>query len=352
MEDDDRRSFSLISTVGVESIYTPAEQDTDEFEWVYPSDDSERSQGDLSSTCSTSVPPSIHELEYEHGRCYHSYMSGRYPLPNDEGEQFREKIEHALMLYLSDGKLFLSDICDSPQRIIDIGTGTVADLYPTASVIGTDLSPIQPNWMPLNAQMFVEDCEDPEWPNGAEFDLVHLRSVAGYLLDLDSMVNNAYEHLKCGGWIEFQEFDHSVLCDDGTMQQDDPLRVFFDTCAQGMRKYGCTSFGKLDIRSVLKHAGFNRIQVVRKKVPISPWARDERMKTIGKLMKARILESLDALAAKPLVALGMTPEQRQDMVNSALKSLGDGGIHRYMNYCFYFGQKDEMGSGLNSGAHL
>ena len=69
----------------------------------------------------------------------------------------------------------------------------MADLYPGASVVGTDLSPIQPESMPLNAQMFIVDCEDPEWTHGNNFDLVHLRGVAGFLLDLDAVVDNAHE---------------------------------------------------------------------------------------------------------------------------------------------------------------
>ncbi|KAL6358508.1 hypothetical protein LRP88_08693 [Fusarium phalaenopsidis] len=345
MEDDDTRSFSLISTVGIESAYTPTDQDTDEFELVYDEERSECSRWDLSSSCSTSLPPSIHGFEYEYGRRYHSYMSGRYPLPNDSGEQLREETEHALFLHLLSGKLFLSDIGSSPRKIIDIGTGTgtwaidVADLYPGASVVGTDLSPIQPESMPLNAQMFVEDCEDPEWTHGNNFDLVHLRGVAGFLLDLDAVVDNAHEHLRSGGWIEFQEFDHSVLCDDSTMKQDDPLRIFFDTCTEGMRKHGCIGFGKHDIKQSLKRAGFRRIQMETKRVPLSSWPGDKKSRTVGTLMQANISECLEAFAAKPLVALGMAPEQRHEMVSRARESLLDSSIRRYVNCHFYMGQK-------------
>jgi len=60
-------------------------------------------------------------------------------------------LHHAVMSLLLDGKLHLAPL-DAPQRILDIGTGTgiwaidVADEYPMAEVIGTDLSPIQPRW--------------------------------------------------------------------------------------------------------------------------------------------------------------------------------------------------------------
>ncbi|CAF3601218.1 unnamed protein product [Fusarium graminearum] len=201
MPDTDSHSFSLISEPGIETIYTPTEQDTDDYDFVFEDGRSECVQQDNGSSCCTSLAPSMLDYEHSNGRRYHAYLSGRYPLPNDKGERCRELAEHILMQHLLDGELFLSDIGDKPKKIIDIGTGTgawaidVADLYPGASVIGTDLSPTQPKSMPLNACMFVEDCEDPYWANGYDFDLVHFRGMAGFLLDLDAMVANAYEQL-------------------------------------------------------------------------------------------------------------------------------------------------------------
>ncbi|CAM1504356.1 Fc.00g019470.m01.CDS01 [Cosmosporella sp. VM-42] len=329
MYDNDQVSFSLVSTTGVESC-------------------------ELSSSGSTSVAPSIFDHEHEHGRRYHSYISGRYPLPNDIGEQHREDMTHALMVELADGKLFLSDIGDCPQKIIDVGTGTgtwaidVADLCPSASVFGTDLSPIQAKYLPTNVRMFVEDCEQQEWGHGSGFDLVHFRGVAGFLRDIDVVLATAYSHTKNGGWVEFQEFDPSILCDDGTMKDDDPVWMFSELCTQGIRRYGCVGFGKQNLRKSLQRAGFRRVQYVVKKVPISTWPRDKKMRAIGMFMKANMLESLEAFAAKPLVALGMSPEERKTLVDQVRKSLEDTGSHRYMNCCFCYGQKDELGSEAGS----
>jgi methylase of polypeptide subunit release factors len=47
---------------------------------------------------------------------------------------------------------------EKPHKILDVGTGTgiwaidAGDLFPSAEVIGVDLSPIQPNWMPVSRQ--------------------------------------------------------------------------------------------------------------------------------------------------------------------------------------------------------
>jgi ubiquinone/menaquinone biosynthesis C-methylase UbiE len=58
---------------------------------------------------------------------------------------------HHIYNMLLEGRLHVAPL-DKPQRILDIGTGTgiwaidIADQFPEAEVIGTDLSPIQPSW--------------------------------------------------------------------------------------------------------------------------------------------------------------------------------------------------------------
>lgn len=52
---------------------------------------------------------------------------------------------------------------NSPRKVLDIGTGTgtwaidMGDEFPEAEIIGTDLSPVQPDLVPPNVRFFVED---------------------------------------------------------------------------------------------------------------------------------------------------------------------------------------------------
>lgn len=54
-----------------------------------------------------------------------------------------------------------------PRKVLDIGTGTgtwaidMGDEFPEAEIIGTDLSPVQPDLVPPNVRFFVEDSSVP-----------------------------------------------------------------------------------------------------------------------------------------------------------------------------------------------
>ncbi|GKT93275.1 methyltransferase domain-containing protein [Colletotrichum tofieldiae] len=75
-------------------------------------------------TDSTSLNSSVYEHSFKNGRRYHKFRHGRYPIPNDETEQNREDMLHAMMLEVTDGRLYFAPIGDSPQKVIDLGTGT------------------------------------------------------------------------------------------------------------------------------------------------------------------------------------------------------------------------------------
>ena len=105
---------------------------------------------DDESVLSSSVTSSIRAYRQENGRTYHAYKEGSYLIPNDEVENDRLDFQHAMFLLTLGEKLHLAPIPKDVQNVLDIGTGTgiwaidFADEYPSARVIGTDLSPIQP----------------------------------------------------------------------------------------------------------------------------------------------------------------------------------------------------------------
>src|ERR1700743_1076748 len=103
-------------------------------------------------TDTTSLASFITNYRMENGRRYHAFNSTKYYQPNDEIAQEHIDLCHALCLRTFDNKSHLAPLGPNIQKALDVGTGTgiwaidFADEFPSAQVIGTDLSPIQPSW--------------------------------------------------------------------------------------------------------------------------------------------------------------------------------------------------------------
>lgn len=93
----------------------------------------------------------------------------------------------------------------NPQKILDLGTGTgiwaldIAEYehythilhldrypkltsnrkFPTAKVIGNDISAIQPNWVTPNVEFIIEDFENEWLYEKDSFDFIHARLLSG-----------------------------------------------------------------------------------------------------------------------------------------------------------------------------
>lgn len=66
---------------------------------------------------------SVRDYAFENGRRYHKFREGRYNFPNDEPEQEREDMKHAMIVNLCNGRLHYAPL-EAPQKILDVGTGT------------------------------------------------------------------------------------------------------------------------------------------------------------------------------------------------------------------------------------
>ena len=91
-------------------------------------------------------------------------------MPVDDDELDRLDLNHYKYTMVQNDQLFLAPIGDYPQNILDLGTGTglwaieCADKYPSASVIGTDIAVIQPEYVPPNLTFQIDDALTPYGP--------------------------------------------------------------------------------------------------------------------------------------------------------------------------------------------
>jgi SAM-dependent methyltransferase len=142
------------------------------------------------------------------------------------------------------------------------------DQYPGAEVVGTDLSPCQPEWVPPNVRFEIEDATE-FWTRQSDFfDFIHIRYLFGAIPDWHHLFAEAYRCCAPGGWIESVEADVRIRCDDGTAE----LEPVWKTCDKMYEEGGKVlnrSFFVSDLQvEGMKKAGFVDIKTVDYKVRI------------------------------------------------------------------------------------
>jgi len=70
---------------------------------------------DSIGSASISLASSMRDFAFENGRRYHRFREGAYNFPNDDCEQEREDMKHAMMVNLLGGRLHFASIGDKPQ---------------------------------------------------------------------------------------------------------------------------------------------------------------------------------------------------------------------------------------------
>ena len=139
-------------------------------------------------------------------------------------------------------------------------------LWLNCKVVGTDISPIQPSYVPLNCKFELHDAEE-EWSfRDNTFDLIHLSRMLGCIHDWTKLYKEAYRCLKPGGWIEHTDLSIRLTADDSSLPPDSPYRIweqfFVDAGIKTGKEFNIVDNNQQE--TWLKEAGFpvESIQVV------------------------------------------------------------------------------------------
>lgn len=196
-------------------------------------------------------------------------------MPNDDREQNRMDMQHHIYTMILKGELCRAPIRKEILRALDIGTGTgiwaidFADQFPKVEVIATDLSAIQPTWVPPNLRFEIDDCES-DWPYTKKFDYIHLRSMAGSIKDWPRLMKQAYDNLNPGGWIEVTDFETWASTDDDTLPETSSYYEYQTQLNRAAIQFGRPMNVSPQFKKFVENAGFTSVMEEIYKVLFSP----------------------------------------------------------------------------------
>ncbi|KAK0726157.1 S-adenosyl-L-methionine-dependent methyltransferase [Lasiosphaeris hirsuta] len=329
-----------------------------------------------STSSSRTRPLSFSALNYpiEHGRRYHAFQAGSeypffhancffffsigaaltllvawflaYMLPNDEVEMDRLDLMHELLVTVIGSQLFLAPVDGQKMhRALDLGTGTgiwaieLADKFPNIQVTGNDLSPIQPHWIPPNLKFEVDDIESP-WSHTLPFDFIFGRYLITAIKDFPGLVKSAYENIVPGGWVEFQDFDLNLYCDDGTLPADASSLAWDKYIVEATGRIGTEPSPGPRLEACIRAAGFRNVTKRQFKIPLGAWPKDLALRQVGALYLTQMLEGLEGFSLRLMCdVLGWKDDEVRELLAKVRAEFVSGRHHIYMDYYVVYGQK-------------
>lgn len=275
-----------------------------------------------------------------------------YLFPNDQIEIERLDNQHELIKILLDNQDYLAPWVrdkNPPSKVLDVATGTgrwaveLGDEFPTATVVGIDLSPIQPTLVPPNVSFFVEDASESWEDEDGSLDYIHTRFTTGCWDDMyANIICNAFASLQPGGWLECQELQDMVYSDDGSLTEDMPLFVWCHDLVEASIRSKRPLVAAAQLRRWFEAAGFVDVQEKVYKLPINGWPRDPRLKKIGEMWQLNMQNGLQAFSYGFMHrVLGKSKAEIEVSLVDVRKDIVNPQIHAYNRFYVVWGRKPE-----------
>ena len=154
--------------------------------------------------------------------------------------------------------------------LLDLGCGSalwtaaVARTLPKADVTGVDITPPVNGFGLKNLTFIKADVEQKPWDlaivNRGPFDVITLRVLVSAIGHWHSLVENCYENLKPGGWIEIHDITIGTFSDTQDWRDESsPLMRWYQRYRRAASKNGIDGFANRKRTECLTRANFMNV---------------------------------------------------------------------------------------------
>ncbi|KAI8230854.1 methyltransferase domain-containing protein [Colletotrichum sp. SAR 10_99] len=213
------------------------------------------------------------------------------------------------------------------------------DSYPEATVLGVDLSPIQPGIVPPNCYFEADDVEQ-EWQYEEPFDFIFMRAMVGSFRDWPSILAKAYDNLEPGGYVEIQDNEFPVRCDDNTMPEDSVILKWTEYMVEATEEIGQPIDVAPSFKRLVEEAGFVDVKERIAYWPVGTWPRDPFLKEIGRWCQSSMMQGIDSICLALFTrVLGWKKEEVLVFCAHVRNEVRKGSVHGYFPVYSVWGRK-------------
>lgn len=173
--------------------------------------------------------------------------------------------------------------------------------------MGTDVNDFQRESPVSNCSFVRHDAEKEAWDFGHKFDYIHMRYVLTCFNDTKTVIQRAYDSLNPGEYMELYDVFFGMVDFDGTAEGAVYAR-WNRLVSQGERAIGRDLDKAARYPQWCREAGFVDVEEQRLPQPVGPWARDRRMKAMGRLALQNQLGLISGALVRFLELAGLSRE--------------------------------------------
>jgi SAM-dependent methyltransferase len=239
--------------------------------------------------------------------------------------------------------------------VLDFATGTgiwaveFAQQNPASTVIGSDLSLIQPRLELPNCSFVREDMEEPWVHEPGSFDYIHARWIYTCLTLPETVIQSAFEALAPGGWLELQDGDPFVQGGD-TLKMKMAIDLFIAGATtigrdfRVARRYkgllegaGCRfisitlhcTFWFLISRANWVSSAVVDVQEFILPLPYNESSTNPILKKVGAYMARQSMDHLHAILFKVVQLTGLSMSEMDELVSECKREICDPSLQIY-----------------------